>query len=131
MSTSDNDPDRIIREALRQEEAAGAAGGDPGMVELLVATFRGRNRLFVVGGVIVNLFLAGVALFGLNRFLGAEDVREMLVWGGAALLSIGLLVAVKIWYWMEMLRLAVTREVKRLEVQVSRLAERMQGPATQ
>jgi hypothetical protein len=33
--------------------------------------------------------------------------------------------AIKVWYWLEMMRLAIMRDVKRLELQVSRLAERI------
>jgi hypothetical protein len=124
MSTSDNDPDRIIRKALAEEERLGTMA-DPSMVKLFIETFRGRNRFLVMGGVVVNGALTVVALFALIRFLGTEDVREMLVWGGAALLAIGLILAVKIWYWLEMVRLEVIRDLKQLELRVSRLAERL------
>ncbi len=126
MDTSDSDTDRIIRRAL-EEEAAGGSGipGDPGLVGRVIETFRGRNRVLAFGAVVVNILLAVVAVIGLSRFLGTRDLREMLVWGGAALLAIGLILAVKVWYWMEMVRLDLTREVKRVEVQVARLAERV------
>lgn len=126
MSTSDNDPDRIIRRALAEDEAEIPwPEDDPSIVKLLTETFRGRNRLVAVAGVVVNIVLVIVALLALTRFLGTSDVREMLISGGAALLSIGLILAVKIWYWLEMVRLALTRDIKRLELRVSRLAEQL------
>lgn len=64
-----------------------------------------------------------MAAFALSRLLSTEDTHDMLVWGGAGLLAIVLIVAVKIWYWLEMLRLALTRDLKRRELRVSRLAE--------
>lgn len=129
MSTSDNDPDRIIRKALARDEVeASETAHDPSTVTLLTETFRGRNRRLAVAGVVANIALVVVALYALTRFLGTRDVREMLVWGGAALLSIGLILAVKIWYWLEMVRLALTRDMKRLELRVSRLAEKLQEP---
>jgi hypothetical protein len=78
--------------------------------------------------VVANVALLGVAVFALSRFLVTEDVREMLVWGGAGLLAVLLILAVKIWYWLEMVRLALTRDLKRLELRVSRLAERLDEP---
>jgi hypothetical protein len=133
MSASNEDPDQIIRKALAQDEAEEpATGDDPSMAELLTETFRGRNRFLAVAGVVANIVLVLVALYGLTRFFGAQEVRGMLVWGGAVLLSIGLILAVKIWYWLEMVRLAVTRDIKRLELRVSRLTERLEdekGPS--
>jgi hypothetical protein len=132
MSTSDNDPDRIIRKALAQDEAeAFGTADDPSMAALLTETFRGRNRLLAVAGVVVNTILVVIAGYALTRLGATHDVREMLLWGGAALLSIGLILAVKIWYWLEMVRLALTRDLKRLELRVSRLAEKLQEPGGQ
>lgn len=129
MSTSDNDSDRIIRKALAQDEAETfGAAHDPSMASLLTETFRGRNRLLAVAGVAVNTILVVIAVYTLTRFGATHDVREMLLWGGAALLSIALILAVKIWYWLEMVRLALTRDLKRLELRVSQLAEKLQEP---
>lgn len=36
-----------------------------------------------------------------------------------------MLTAIKVWYWLDMMRLAITRDVKRLELQMSRLAEKI------
>ncbi len=127
MHTSDDEADKIIREALAGAEGAESLD-DPGLIGLLLQTFRGRNRFLTIGGVVVNLLLVVVAVVALSRFSGAQDVREMLLWGGTALLAIGLILAVKIWFWMEMLRLDLIREVKRVEVQVARLWERMGPP---
>jgi hypothetical protein len=129
MSVSDNDPDRMIRRALAEEEAELPwSVKDPSMTSLLTETFRGRNRFLAMGGVVANIVLLGVALLSVTRFLGTGDVREMLLWGSAALLCVVLILAVKIWYWLEMARLSLTRDIKRLELRVSRLAEKLQEP---
>lgn len=129
MSASDRDPDRVLRSALAQDEAeAFQHADDPSMASLLTETFRGRNRRLALLGVVANTVLFLVALLAVARFLRTPDVHGMLVWGGTALLSIGLILAVKIWYWLEMVRLALTRDIKRLELRVSRLAERLQEP---
>lgn len=129
MSVSHDDPDRIIRRALAEDEAEfPRIAADPSAVTLLTETFRGRNRFLAIGGVVANVVLLGVALYSVTRFLAIQDVREMLLWGGAALLSVVLILSVKVWYWLEMTRLSLTRDIKRLELRVSRLAERLQEP---
>ena len=69
----------------------------------------------------VSFTVAQGEIFGLLGPSGAgksttqrEEVRVMLLWGGTAALCFGLVIAIKIWYWLEMSRLAVTRKVKRL-----------------
>jgi uncharacterized membrane protein YciS (DUF1049 family) len=43
------------------------------------------------------------------------------------LLCFGAVTAIKIWYWLKMNRLAITREVKRLELQVAQIARKLAG----
>ena len=48
------------------------------------------------------------------------------LWGAAMLLCFGAVTAIKIWYWLEMNRLAITREVKRLELHVVQIAQKLE-----
>ena len=92
------------------------------MAELLTETFRGRHRRLAIGGAIVNLVLFSAGCVSGVRFIRADDQRTMLLWGAAMLLCFGAVTAIKIWYWLEMNRLALTREVKRVELQVVQIA---------
>ena len=47
----------------------------------------------------------------------------MIAWSLGCMLSLGALAAMKIWYWMELQKNAITREIKRLEIHVARLAK--------
>lgn len=42
----------------------------------------------------------------------------MLLWAGVAMLCFGVIMAVKIWSWLEMIRGALARDIKRLELQM-------------
>ena len=52
----------------------------------------------------------------------------MLRWGGASALGFAGLALVKVWFWMEMQKNAIMREVKRLELQVASLAAQLRRP---
>jgi len=120
----DQPADRIIREALERDAAElPPLDDDPSMVELLMEAFRGRHRRLAIAGVVLNLGLLGGAIYGAIRFLRTDDIRTMLVWGSAMILCVVVLMAVKVWYWLGMARLSVTRDLKRLELQVSRLGD--------
>lgn len=124
MQRSDTDSDDFIRRTLDEADAGSPDHDDArSAARLLAEVFRGRNRRLALGGATVNLVLFVLALFSGLRFLGADDARGTAFWGTAMLLAFGLLIAVKIWYWLEMNRLALAREIKRVELRVAHLAE--------
>ncbi len=121
--------DDAIRQALSAEDARAleAFSGEQPLIQQAFATLgAGPNQLINVGGWIggFGLFAAGV-FFGW-RFYVADEPHAMALWGGAtvmAFIGIGL---IKIWFFMEMHKNQIIREVKRLELQVARLAARGQ-----
>jgi predicted transcriptional regulator len=124
--------DDLIRDALAAEDAEVLEGlEDQSAFELLVEVFRGRNRLFAAVGVVANIALFVIGVGAAIAFANAEDVRTMLLYAAASALSFAVVLAVKIWYWLEMTRLALTREVKRVELQVVQLSRRMHDPEGQ
>lgn len=121
--TSNRDLDAMIREALSRDEAEYFDQlGEASLPEQLTELFSGRLRWLVMMStlVIVVFFLLGV--YCGYRFYHAEDVRTMLLWGGATAFCMVATMANKMWQWMEMQRNAVSREIKRLELQVAHLA---------
>jgi hypothetical protein len=121
--------DDLIREALAAEGTGVPEGfEDQSAVEQLTEVFRGRNRWLAALGVVLNLALFVIGVGAALAFVDAQDVRSMMLYGGTSALSFGLVLAVKIWYWLEMTRLSVTREVKRLELQIVQLSRRIQAP---
>jgi hypothetical protein len=125
-----NDLDQAIRQSLSAEDAAllDRLGADQALHRQVLATFEGRLRWFNVAG-----WIAGVALFGVAcvltwRFVQAEDLRDMLRWGAASALAFAGIALVKVWFWLELQKNAIVREVKRLEVQVASLAAHLRRP---
>jgi uncharacterized membrane protein YciS (DUF1049 family) len=59
------------------------------------------------------------------RFFNAETTRDIVVWALAVAVCLSAVWMMKIWYWLELNKNAVTREIKRLELQVARLSARM------
>ncbi|NIR42696.1 MAG: hypothetical protein GWN99_02375 [Gemmatimonadetes bacterium] len=126
MSRSNEEIDRLIRETLARSDAELLDHlEDRSMAELLAETFRGRHRRLAIGGAVVNLMIFAAGVFAAVQFVAADDPRSMILWGGVTLLCFGAVSAIKIWYWLEMNRLAIIREVKRVELQVVQLAEKL------
>ena len=62
------------------------------------------------------------------RFVHAPHVGEMLRWGAATALALAGVLLVKVWFWLELQKNAIVREVKRLELQVASVAAQLRRP---
>lgn len=122
-----DDLDRAIRQSLSAEDTAlfDRLGADETLRRQLLATFDGRLRWLNAAGWIGGFLLFGAAFIFAGRFLSAENIQDMLRWGAASALAFAGLALVKVWFWMELQKNAIVREVKRLEVQVASLAAQL------
>jgi FtsH-binding integral membrane protein len=122
-----NSFDEDIRRAVRDEaaDASLATAGDEGLIAQVTATFRGRMRFWVGLTWLMSAAWAAVVVWAAVAFFRATTTRDwimyatLFLWG---LIAVGLL---KMWNWMEANRYTHTREIKRLELQIARLIERI------
>jgi hypothetical protein len=121
--TRDQEVDRLIREALRAEDVEDLAGlEEPNLPDAVTEIFRGRMRIY--GGMFLAMIMVFfvVAIFCAVQFLGTDDVPEMLRWGAGFFLSVMAVMGGKNWWWTQVERIAMTREIKRVELLVAQLA---------
>lgn len=123
---SSRDIDDFIREALGPGEGELWDDlGEPSLVELVSETFAGRRRFLNLLSwlLVLVFFLAGV--YSAMQMLETQDVRQTVVWLGAAGFCCLAVFALKTWGWLEMVRISVIREVKRVELQLAHMARRI------
>ena len=122
-----NDLDQAIRQSLSAEDAKllDRLGADEALHRQVLGTFEGQLRWFNAAGWIAGIALFGVACIFAWRFLQAQKLEDMLRWGAASALAFAGVTLVKVWFWLELQKNAVVREVKRLEVQVASLAAQL------
>jgi hypothetical protein len=58
-------------------------------------------------------------------FFRAEEMRDLVTWAAACVICMSAVAMLKVWYWLELHRIVVMREIKRVELQIARLAARM------
>lgn len=117
--------DDEIRNALRVEadDASLHDAGDEGVIRQVTATFRSRMRFWVLAIWGATAMWTGVCVWAAVAFFRATETRDWIMYASIFLFA-GIAVAMlKMWYWMEMNRNTHSREIKRLEMQVARLAE--------
>lgn len=64
----------------------------------------------------------------MREFLAATDAIAAVGWATLVLVSSQVIVLLKIWYWIQMERCMMLRELKRLELQVARATDRRLAP---
>ena len=121
--------DDRIRESLATDdrELLAQMDADDSLYRDLIATFQGRMRWMNILSSIIGFVLFGVALACAWKFTMEAEPRGMLMWAAGAALAISGTTMIKVWFWMEIQKNAIVREIKRVELQVANLAEAMRS----
>lgn len=126
--SSQKDVDDLIREALRAEDAADLEPlGEPGLPAMALGVFRSRMRWYGALFAVIVLVFAVLAAYCGARFLGATDALQAVRWGVEFFVCLLVILTGKVWYWMQMERVATTRELKRVELLLAHLAAELRA----
>ncbi len=119
--------DKKIQEALRAEDAElfNDFAEEPSVFEMLMETCRGRHRWLNILGAFWTLVFLVLGIVAAVKFFSAVGTRDIVMWAAACIVCVSAVSMLKIWYFLEMNKNAVTREIKRLELQIARLAARI------
>lgn len=120
------DLDKRIFEALKEEdrEVLKSYSEEAGLFELVGASFKGKQRFFSIGIWILNPIILGAAIYCGLQFFSADSTQYQMAWMAGFLLSFISIGQLKVWYWMELNKITMLREIKRLELQVALLASK-------
>ena len=122
------DVDELIREALKAEGLEGLERlGEPGLPDMVTEVFRSRLRWYGAMFLAMILVFTVLAVLCAVRFLSTDNVPDMIRWGAGFFLCYLVVMGGKSWYWMQMERLAMTREIKRVVLMVAHLAARLRN----
>jgi hypothetical protein len=117
--------DSAIREALSKEDAEFLARfEDESPIGEVLGTFTGRWGALNAFAAIITVALFGVFVYCVWQMFSAGDVREVVLWSVGAVITMLGVAILKMYFWMEVNKNIVLREVKRLELQVARLSMR-------
>lgn len=124
-----NDLDDKIRKALSNKDAAMI--GDPNdglrLDQQVIAVFKHGNRFVNTIAFVFTFVFLGLGIYCVVRFFDTEVTKELIAWGLGFSMCMIAVSMFKLWFWMEMHRIAVTREVKRVELLAARLLQVIQS----
>jgi hypothetical protein len=117
--------DQKIRRELEQQGAPieGLKAEETGLFPMLFRVFTGGLARWAGFAMALTLVCFGVTLWTGYEFFTAANVDDRVFWGVLVLAAFHALSMFKLWFFMEMNRHSVTREVKRVEIALARLDE--------
>ncbi|MFT4810084.1 MAG: uncharacterized membrane protein (DUF106 family) [Paraglaciecola sp.] len=116
-----------ILEALKDDKAAHEFSEEQAnSLQLIEQSFKGTFRLSFAVVVSLQLIFAGLAIYCAYHLVNELDVGLKINWLAGTLSTVVAFAIARIWFFMELNRLSVIREVKRVELQISLLAESYQ-----
>jgi len=114
--------DDRIKAALESPDAP--AGADEASIfQLIGDVMLGRQRWLNAFSMFITLLMFGLGIFCLVRMLQTADARTAVLWAVGVIWCALAVAMLKIWFWMQLDKYALVREIKRLEVQIARLVE--------
>ncbi len=110
--------DRAIREALSKEDAEFLARFDQQSTPVaeVLDTFTGQWALLNGFAALISFALFGGFVYFVWQMFNVNDVRDVVLWGVGAVVAMLGVAMLKMYFWMEMNKNVVLREVKRLEL---------------
>ncbi len=96
------------------------------MRDVLISSFEGEMKKFTLMVWTLALVYGGLAVACIYGFLVTDDVKTMIGLAALAHLFVLFISLVKLWYWMLANRHGTNREIKRLEMRIIELTEKLE-----
>ena len=121
--------DAKIKRALEATDTdlAHEFDGDQSMTEMVFDVFRGTQKWLTFLAIFCSIVFMAASVFGIIQLFKAQELHEHILWGLGVMFCFSAVSLMKIWFWMQMNRNSILREIKRVELQVARLAAKLQG----
>lgn len=117
------DFDDTIRKALQADAGDLPDADERSIIAQVAQTMRGRNRWMTIGVMLGVTFMAVLLIFSTVKFFDVETTRDHIMYATLFIYSLLGVSMLKLWYWMILNRNTVTREIKRLEIQIAALVK--------
>lgn len=96
-----------------------------GLFGLIRESFKGSLKWIVVLAFILIFIFIGLTIYCGYNFFYATDMAIKLNWMAAGLATLIITAILRLWYFIELNRIAIKRDVKRVELQVSLLVKKI------
>ena len=127
MSNETEKIDALIKEALTKEEAKFYTDLDEqNIFQMLGGLFEGKMKWIILMMNIVIMSVFGFFIYCGIQFFNTDVTNELIKWGVAGTFCMLIISMLKLFLWNQMDKNSLKRELKRIELQISFLANKME-----
>lgn len=120
--------DELIKESLNQEEAKFYDElEEQNLIGKMGEVYRSKVGWLAIVMNIVYLVIFGLFIYCMVRFFGTTDTNELIKWASAGFLCMIFMGMLKLYFWMQMDKNDILRELKRLELQVATISGKLEA----
>ncbi len=120
--------DEQIKQALNDEVKdykAQNAAIDANPFKQMKAGFSSKMKWIYLQVMFFTLLFFGLMVYAIYRFYFEQEIKALIAWGIAIIVFALIGQLGKMWYWSELGRNRIIREVKVLELQLAQLADKI------
>lgn len=100
---------------------------DATAIGLIRSSFKGTFKFTMVFIVIMQLCFGGLAAYCAYHMFGTDIVNLKIEWLSGVVVAFLIFAIARLWFFMELNRLSLLREMKRLEMQIALLAHKIKS----
>ncbi len=120
------DINKKILDAIKENTSEGVVSeADATTIGLIRASFQGTFRYTMLFVIVFQLVFAWLAVYCAYQLFGADLVNTKIEWLSGLVVSVIIFSIARLWFFMELNRLSVLREVKRVELQLALLQDEL------
>ncbi|MBD0850014.1 DUF6768 family protein [Maribacter arenosus] len=118
--------DELIKKTLNQEEAKFYDElEEQNLIGKLGEVYKSKVGWLAIVMNIVYLVIFGLFIYCMFRFFGTTETNELIKWASAGFLCMIFMGMLKLYFWMQMDKNDILRELKRLELQVATISGKL------
>lgn len=126
MSANKEDIDKLIKETLTQEEMKFYDELDEqNLSQMVGGLFTGKLSWLLILMNVVNVLIFLFSIYCVFSFFETTETNELIKWGSGFFLAWTTMAMIKIFAWLQIDKKAILREMKRLEIQISSLSNKL------
>lgn len=127
MKTEKEKIDELIKETLSAEEAKFYDDlEEQNLLGKMGVVYKSKMGWLAIIMNIVHLAIFGLFIYCVVQFMDTVETNDLIKWAVAGFLCIMVMAMLKLYMWMQMDKNDLLRELKRLELQVAALSQKLQ-----
>jgi len=123
-----NDLNKKIHNAIEEDMSdAPLPEADATAIGLIRSSFKGTFRYTMVFVVILQMCFFALGVYCAYQMFGTDNISLKIEWLTGVLAAIVAFAVARLWFFMELNRLWLLREMKRMEVQIAYLSKKLES----